>query len=87
MVHIKEIRLKPNIEEHDYQTKLRHLRRFLGRGDKAKVTLMFRGREMAHVDVGRGLMDRLMKDLSELAQVEKLPVLEGRFMVMYLAPK
>ena len=87
VIHIKEIRLKPNIEEHDYQTKLRHLKRFLGRGDKTKVTLMFRGREMAHVAVGRQLMDRLMKDLSELAEVERAPMLEGRFMVMFLTPK
>lgn len=87
VVHIKEIRLKPNIEEHDYQTKLHHLIRFLERGDKAKVTLMFRGREMAHVDAGRQLMDRLMKDLSEVAEVERPPVLEGRFLVMQLTPK
>lgn len=87
VIHIKEIRIKPNIEEHDYQTKLRHLKRFLERGDKAKITLMFRGREMAHVDVGRQLMDRLMKDLSEIAEVEKSPVLEGRFMAMFLTPK
>jgi translation initiation factor IF-3 len=87
VIHIKEIRLKPNIEEHDYQTKLRHLKRFLGRGDRAKITLMFRGREMAHIDIGRQLMDRLMKDLSELAEAEKPPVLEGRFMVMIMTPK
>lgn len=87
VIHIKEIRIKPNIEEHDYQTKLRHLKKFLSRGDKAKITLMFRGREMAHVDVGRQLMDRLIKDLSELAEVEKPPILEGRFMVMFMAPK
>jgi translation initiation factor IF-3 len=87
IVHIKEIKLKPNIEEHDYQTKLRHLKRFLDRGDKTKVTLMFRGREMAHVDIGRDLMNRLMKDLSDIAQVEKAPLLEGRFMVMIMTPK
>ena len=87
IVHLKEIKLKPNIEEHDYQTKLRHLKRVLGRGDKTKVTLMFRGREMAHVDIGRALMDRLMKDLSEFAGIEKPPVLEGRFMIMIMAPK
>lgn len=87
IIHIKEIKIKPNIEEHDYQTKLRHLKRFLERGDKTKITLMFRGREMAHVDIGRSLMDRLMKDLSELAQVEKTPILEGRFMVMVMTPK
>ena len=87
VIHLKEMRLKPNIEEHDYQTKLRHLKRFLTRGDKAKVTLMFRGREMAHVDAGRGLMDRLMKDLSDVAEVEKQPSLEGRFMTMVMTPK
>ena len=87
IVHIKEIKIKPNIEEHDYQTKLRHLKRFLGRGDKTKITLMFKGREMAHVDIGRNLMDKLMKDLSELAEVEKMPVLEGRFIVMVMVPK
>ena len=79
--------MSPKIEEHDYQTKLRHLKRFLGRGDKTKITLMFRGREMAHVDIGRNLMDKLMKDLSELAEVEKMPVLEGRFIVMVMVPK
>jgi len=87
IVHIKEIKLKPNIEEHDYQTKLRHLRRFLERGDKTKVTLMFRGREMAHVDIGKALMERLVKDLSDIAVVEKHPELEGRFIVMVMAPK
>ena len=87
IVHIKEIKLKPNIEEHDYQTKLRNLKRFLDRGDKTKITLMFRGREMAHVDIGRNLMNRLMKDLSGVAQVERSPLLEGRFMVMIMTPK
>jgi translation initiation factor IF-3 len=87
VIHIKEIRLKPNIEEHDYQTKLRHLKRFLGRGDKAKVGLMFRGREMAHTDTGRQLMNRLISDLSEVAEVERPPILEGRFMVMIMTPK
>ena len=87
IVHIKEIKLKPNIEEHDYQTKLRNLRRFLERGDRTKITLMFRGREMTHVDIGRNLMDRLMKDLSELAEAERPPLLEGRFMVMIMTPK
>ncbi|MEA3305955.1 MAG: translation initiation factor IF-3 [Candidatus Omnitrophota bacterium] len=87
VVHLKEIKLKPNIEEHDYQTKLGHLKRFLGRGDKAKITLMFRGRQMAHVDIGRNLMDRLMKDLSEFAVIERMPVLEGRFIIMVMAPK
>jgi len=87
VIHIKEIRVKPNIEEHDYQTKLCHLKRFLERGDKAKITLIFRGREMAHIETGRNLMDRFMRDLSEFAEVERPPVLEGRFMVMMVTPK
>ena len=87
IMHIKEIRLKPNIEEHDYQTKLRHLKRFLGRGDKTKINLRFRGREMAHIDTGRQLMARITKDLSEIAQVERAPVLDGKFMVMIITPK
>lgn len=87
VVHLKEIKLKPNIEEHDYQTKLHHLKRFLKRGDKTKISLRFRGREMTHVDIGRNLMSRLMKDLSELAEAEKLPTLEGKLMIMIMAPK
>ncbi|MCG2704860.1 MAG: translation initiation factor IF-3 [Candidatus Omnitrophica bacterium] len=87
VVHIKEIKIKPNIEENDYQVKLKHLKRFLERGDKAKVTLVFRGREMAHTDIGIKLMNRLMKDLSEIAEPEKMPVLEHRAMVLIINPK
>ena len=87
VIRIKEIKLKPNIEENDYQVKLRHLKEFLGRGDKAKVTLIFRGREMAHTDIGINLMNRLMKDLSEVAQPERIPVLDNKAMVLVLNPK
>lgn len=87
VVRVKEIKLKPNIEENDYQVKLRHLKRFLERGDKAKVTLIFRGREMAHTDIGKNLMNRLMKDLSEIATPEKLPALENKAMVLIMNPK
>ncbi|MDP3789110.1 MAG: translation initiation factor IF-3 [Candidatus Omnitrophota bacterium] len=87
VIRIKEIKLKPNIEENDYQVKLRHLKEFLGRGDKAKVTLIFRGREMAHTDIGLKVMNRLMKDLSEIAEPEKIPTLENKAMVLILNPK
>ncbi|MDD5680524.1 MAG: translation initiation factor IF-3 [Candidatus Omnitrophica bacterium] len=87
VIRIKEIKLKPNIEENDYQVKLRHLKRFLGRGDKAKVTLIFRGREMAHTDIGASLMNRLMTDLSEVAVPEKVPTLENKMMILILNPK
>jgi translation initiation factor IF-3 len=87
VIHIKEIKLKPNIEENDYQVKLRHLKKFLGRGDKAKVTLIFRGREMAHTDIGIKLMNRLMKDLSEIAAPERMPRLDNKLMILILNPK
>ena len=87
VIRIKEIKLKPNIEENDYQVKLRHLKKFLGRGDKAKVTLIFRGREMAHTDIGLKVMNRLMKDLSDIATPEKIPTLENKMMILILNPK
>lgn len=87
VIHIKEIKLKPNIEENDYQVKLRHLKKFLERGDKAKVTLIFRGREMAHTDIGIKLMNKLMKDLSEIAEPERIPTLENKMMILILNPK
>jgi len=86
-VRLKEVKLRPKIEEHDYQVKLRNLERFLGRGDKTKVTLSFRGREMAHQELGRRVMDRFIKDLANVSQVEKGPVAEGRFINLVLAPK
>ena len=87
VVHLKEVKFKPNIEEHDYQVKLQHLKKFLGRGDKSKVTLMFRGREMAHVDLGQRVLERIIKDLAQVGQVEKNAVLEGRFLSMVMSPK
>ena len=83
----KEIKLRPKIEEHDYQVKFKHVERFLLRGDKVKVTLMFRGREMAHQELGRRIMDRLVKDLVGAGQVEKGPTTEGRFINTVFAPK
>lgn len=86
-VHIKEIKFRPGTEEGDYQIKLRKLREFLEIGDKTKVTLRFRGREMAHQELGAKLLTRVRQDLDPYAVVEQLPQLEGRQMIMVLAPK
>lgn len=86
-MQIKEIKIRPGTDEGDYQVKLRNLIRFLTEGDKAKVTLRFRGREMAHQELGREMLKRISADLAEYAQVEQEPNLEGRAMVMVLAPK
>ena len=86
-VHIKEVKFRPGTEEGDYQTKLRNLKRFLNHGDKTKVTLWFRGREMRHQDLGLKLLKRVEGDLDELAKVEQFPKLEGRRMSMVLSPR
>ncbi len=86
-VHVKEIKFRPGTDEGDYQIKLRKLREFLEIGDKTKVTLRFRGREMAHQELGAQLLARVREDLDELAVVEQMPQLEGRQMIMVLAPK
>ena len=87
IVHIKELRLGPKIGEHDYQFKLRYLEDFLKRGDKVKVTMMFRGREMAHMDLGRKLLDRLASDISAIGEIEEAPRLEGRIIGMVIRAK
>jgi len=86
-IHVKEVKFRPGTEEADYQVKMRNLVRFLEAGDKAKVTMRFRGRELAHKDVGRAVLQRVEKDLEELANVEQQPKFEGRQMVMVFAPK
>ena len=86
-IQVKEVKFRPGTEEGDYQVKLRNLVRFLSGGDKAKVTLRFRGREMAHRDLGAKLLDRVREDLAELGQVEQFPKMEGRQMTMVIAPK
>lgn len=86
-VQIKEIKFRPGTEEGDYQVKLRNLMRFLEEGDKAKITLRFRGREMAHQELGQGLLKRLETDLADYGIVEQQPKMEGRQMVMVVAPK
>ncbi len=84
---VKEVKFRPGTEDADYQVKLRNLIRFLGEGDKAKVTLRFRGREMVHQDIGRKLLERVQTDLAAHAAVEQFPLMEGRQMVMVFAPK
>ena len=86
-VQVKEVKFRPGTEEGDYQVKLRNLIRFLGNGDRAKVTLRVRGREMAHQDLGMNLLKRVQADLEELGTVEQFPRMEGRQMVMVLSPK
>jgi translation initiation factor IF-3 len=85
-VQVKEIKLRPGTDENDYQIKLRNLRRFLEEGDKCKVTLRFRGREMAHQEFGLRQLERIKADLEDVAQVEQMPKMEGRLMVMVVAP-
>lgn len=87
VIQVKEVKFRPATDENDYQTKLRALIRFLGDGNKAKVTLRYRGREMAHQDLGQDVLTRIREDLAEIAQVEQFPKLEGRQMIMVLAPK
>ena len=87
IVHLKEIRLGPKIGEHDYQFKLRYLEDFLKRGDKVKITMMFRGREMAHVDLGRKILERLASDISQIGEIEESPRQEGRFINMVIRAK
>ncbi len=86
-IQVKEVKFRPGTEEGDYQIKLRNLTRFLSDGNKAKVTLRFRGREMAHQELGRNLLKRVEQDLAELGTVEQFPRMEGRQMVMVIAPK
>lgn len=83
---LKEMKLRPKIDSHDYEVKKKHIVRFLEDGAKVKVTIMFRGREMAHTDLGRKLLDRIAEEVSELGKVESYPKLDGRNMVMVLAP-
>lgn len=86
-VVIKELKIRPKIGEHDLQVKLKHAREFLGKGNKVKITLRFRGREIVHQDLAVKLLERIASELEEMAVVEAKPRLEGRFMVMMLAPR
>ncbi|GJL90548.1 translation initiation factor IF-3 [Hyphococcus sp.] len=87
IVEIKEIKMRPNIDDHDYEVKVKAMRRFFEEGDKVKVTLRFRGREMAHQERGSDLLKRVQDDFEELAKVEQFPKFEGRQIVMVMAPR
>jgi translation initiation factor IF-3 len=86
-IQIKEVKIRPKTEEHDYQFKLRHIKRFLSEKNKAKVTIMFRGREIAHSQLGLKVLERIIVDIEEEGTVEQSPRLEGRNMVMIIAPR
>jgi translation initiation factor IF-3 len=87
VIEIKEIKMRPTIDDHDYDVKMRAMRRFFDEGDKVKVTLRFRGREMAHQNLGMALLGRVQKDTEEIAKLEQYPKMEGRQMMMVLAPR
>jgi translation initiation factor IF-3 len=86
-IEVKEIKMRPSIDDHDYQVKVRNMRRFLDDGDKVKVTIRFRGRELSHQDLGVKVLDRVREELDELAKVEQFPKVEGRQMIMVIAPR
>lgn len=87
VVELKEVKVRPNIDENDYQVKMRRMQQFISEGDKVKVTLRFRGREMAHTDLGAKVLERIRTDLGEAIKVEQFPKMENRQMIMVLAPK
>jgi translation initiation factor IF-3 len=87
VVEIKEIKVRPNIDDHDYDVKMRQMKGFIGEGDKVKVTLRFRGREMAHVDLGMKVLERVRSELDPVAKVEQMPRMENRQMIMVLTPR
>lgn len=86
-VEVKEIKLRPGIEKHDYDVKMRSIDKFLNAGDKVKVTLRYRGREMAHQDIGMDVLNRVREQFAEVTKIEQMPKMEGRQMIMILAPK
>jgi translation initiation factor IF-3 len=85
-IKVKEMKLRPKIGEHDFQTKFHNVKSFLEQGDKVKLTIMFRGREMVHQDIGKNLLDRMARELKTISTVERTPLLEGKNMIMILAP-
>ena len=87
VIQVKEVKFRPRTEEHDFQFKLRHVKRFLSEGDRVKISLMFRGREIAHPEFGREMLNRILEELKDQIALEQTPRLEGRNMVMILAPK
>jgi len=86
VIKVKEMKLRPKIGEHDFQTKFNAVKSFLSEGDKVKLTIMFRGREMVHQEIGKNLLDRMARELKGISTIERMPLLEGRNMIMILAP-
>ncbi len=86
IIEVKEVKFRPNTDTHDYEVKMRNVYKFLENGDKVKVTLRFRGREMAHQNLGRDLLERVAEDVKELGKIENMPKMEGRQMVMMIGP-
>ena len=87
IIEVKEIKLRPSIDDHDYDVKMRAMNKFIEEGDKVKVTMRFRGRELAHQDIGMNVLMRVRDDLDQIAKVEQMPRMEGRQMVMVMAPR
>jgi translation initiation factor IF-3 len=87
VIHLKEVKYRPGIDDHDFDTKTRHARRFISEGNKVKVTLMFRGRQIAHPELGREVVDRVAEELADVAKIETEPKFEGKSMTMILTPK
>ena len=87
VIEVKEIKMRPNIDTHDYEVKMRSIHRFIEEGDKVKVTMRFRGREMVHQDLGKQVLDRVREEMEATAKVEQFPKLEGRQMTMVMAPR
>jgi translation initiation factor IF-3 len=87
VIEVKEIKMRPSIDEHDYQVKMRSMRRFLDEGDRVKVTIRFRGRELVHQDLGLKVLDRVREELGEFGKIEQMPRIEGRQMVMVIASR
>lgn len=87
IIHVKEIKMKPTISEHDYQFKFRHLHRFIGSGDKTKISIKFQGRAIGHPELGRKVLERIIKEAAEFTVVEQMPTMEERSMSIILAPK
>ena len=87
IIHLKEVKYRPGIDDHDFDFKTRHAREFLADGNKVKVTMMYRGRQMAHIELGREVLDRVALELKDIGKIEQEPKLEGRNMSMVLAPK
>ncbi|MDW3116601.1 translation initiation factor IF-3 [Roseovarius pacificus] len=85
-IEVKEVKFRPNTDTHDYDVKMRNVLKFLEKGDKVKVTLRFRGREMAHQDLGRDLLNRVAEDVKDIGKVENMPKMEGRQMIMVIGP-